>query len=98
MRNPFGWLRMTFLSVFVTIAGGTGAFAQDVCAAADRQEACSVQCCGRKSCPPSCDLDCVKVCVDGCSSRGVADAFKRDLRTLQARCGYPGLTPRTQKK
>ena len=50
------------------LVSGSVTVAQDACAAQDRRQACSFQCCGRRSCPPSCEVDCVKACVDACSS------------------------------
>jgi uncharacterized lipoprotein YbaY len=61
--------------------------AQDVCAAQDKRLACSVQCCGRRSCPPSCEVDCVKSCVDACAAPAKMAAHKARMRELQIRCG-----------
>jgi hypothetical protein len=62
--------------------------AQDnVCAAQDKRQACSVQCCGRRSCPPSCEVDCVKLCVDACAAPDRAQAYGARKRELQIRCG-----------
>ena len=61
-----------------------GAAQDNVCAAADQRQACSFQCCGRRSCPPSCEVDCVKRCVDACSSQTRSldyGARKRELQT-----------------
>jgi len=60
---------------------------EDVCAAKDKRQACSVQCCGRRSCPPSCEVDCVKACVDACAAPDRAQAYDARKRTLQLRCG-----------
>jgi hypothetical protein len=59
----------------------------DACAAQDKRQACSMQCCGRRSCPPSCEIDCVKACVDACSSVERTRAHHARLRELQIRCG-----------
>ena len=66
------------------------AFAQspaEICSAADKRVSCSMQCCGRRSCPPSCEIDCVKACVDACASPARMDDFLARLRSLQQRCG-----------
>ena len=90
MARPSAWLTIWAI-VAVIVTGGTKSWAQDVCTAADRVQACSVQCCGRKSCTPACELDCVKVCVDSCGSTASRDAFVRDLNAMRIRCGYPAL-------
>jgi len=61
---------------------------ENVCAAQDKRQACSFQCCGRRSCPPSCEVDCVKACVDACAAPGAqSQVFAGRLRELQIRCG-----------
>jgi hypothetical protein len=60
---------------------------ENVCAAADQRQACSFQCCGRRSCPPSCEVDCVKLCVDACSSQTRSLTYDSRKRELQLRCG-----------
>ena len=64
-----------------------GAAQENVCAAQDLRQACSFQCCGRRSCPPSCEVDCVKLCVDACSSQTRSMAYNARKRELQIRCG-----------
>ena len=64
-----------------------GAAQENVCAAQDQRQACSFQCCGRRSCPPSCEVDCVKLCVDACSSQTRSLAYSSRKRDLQLRCG-----------
>jgi len=64
-----------------------GTAQENVCAAADQRQACSFQCCGRRSCPPSCEVDCVKLCVDACSSQTRSLAYNTRKRELQLRCG-----------
>ena len=64
-----------------------GAAQEKACSAQDVRQACSVQCCGRRSCPPSCEVDCVKVCVDACSSATRSLAYDARKRELQLRCG-----------
>jgi hypothetical protein len=75
------------------LLSAAGGYAQDnVCAAQDKRQACSFQCCGRRSCPPSCEVDCVKVCVDACSAPDRALAYGARKRELQIRCGNKGAT------
>jgi hypothetical protein len=64
-----------------------GAAQENACAAPDQRQACSFQCCGRRSCPPSCEVDCVKLCVDACSSQTRSLAYNSRKRELQIRCG-----------
>ena len=77
-------------------AGGILVFAlpgtaqENVCAAEDLRQACSVQCCGRRSCPPSCEVDCVKLCVDACTSQTRSLTYNTRKRDLQLRCGNRG--------
>ena len=59
----------------------------DPCTAQDKRQACSYQCCGRRACPPSCEVDCVKTCVDACSSPARSLNYTNRLRDLQLRCG-----------
>ena len=60
----------------------------NACAAPDRQTACAVLCCGRSPCAPSCQSDCVRPCVDSCSSAPRQQAFSERVSGLQARCVY----------
>jgi hypothetical protein len=60
---------------------------ENACAAQDVRQACSFQCCGRRACPPSCEVDCVKLCVDACSSQTRSMAYGARKRELQQRCG-----------
>lgn len=60
----------------------------DQCASREMRIACSMQCCGRKSCPPACEIDCVKLCVDACGNAGKKAGFEAQKQTLQRRCGY----------
>jgi hypothetical protein len=64
-----------------------GVAQENACAAQDQRQACSFQCCGRRSCPPSCEVDCVKLCVDACSSQTRSLAYNSRKRELQIRCG-----------
>jgi hypothetical protein len=65
----------------------TGVAQDNACAAPDLRQACSFQCCGRRSCPPSCEVDCVKFCVDACNSPSRSLAYGARKRELQVRCG-----------
>jgi hypothetical protein len=77
--------------VLALLLGATCAMAQEnACAASDPRQACSYQCCGRRSCPPSCEVDCVKVCVDACGSQTRSLAYDSRKRDLQLRCGNKG--------
>ena len=88
MARPSAWLTTWALVVTVNATGGTKSWAQEGCTAADRVQACSLQCCGRKACTPACEIDCVKVCVDACGSTASQTAFGRDLNSMRIRCGY----------
>ena len=73
------------------LVDATCAMAQEnACAAHDPRQACSYQCCGRRSCPPSCEVDCVKLCVDACGSQTRSLAYDSRKRDLQLRCGNKG--------
>src|SRR5215831_7037751 len=77
--------------VLALLAGTACAMAQEnACAAPDPRQACSYQCCGRRSCPPSCEVDCVKLCVDACGSQTRSLAYDSRKRDLQLRCGNKG--------
>ena len=91
------------MSMWASLAGGavaaglgllavsSGASGEgNVCADPNVRQACSYQCCGRRSCPPSCEVDCVKLCVDGCSSQTRSLAYNARKRELQIRCGHRG--------
>jgi hypothetical protein len=80
--------------VLVAIIGTIAALAApralaqaDPCASQNQRQACSMQCCGRRSCPPSCEVDCVKACVDACASPALMPAYKARLKEMQIRCG-----------
>jgi len=66
------------------------------CAAPDPQKACSVLCCGRSPCAPSCQTDCVRPCVAACSTPQAQQAFSTQLPRLQARCGFRSAPPRVK--
>jgi len=73
------------------LVGAIDAVAQEnACASPDPRQACSYQCCGRRSCPPTCEVDCVKLCVDACGSQTRSLAYDSRKRDLQLRCGNKG--------
>ena len=81
-------VRTALLAATVMVAwASAGAAQENVCAAQDQRQACSFQCCGRRSCPPSCEVDCVKLCVDACSSQTRSLAYNSRKRDLQIRYG-----------
>jgi hypothetical protein len=78
--------------VGMTVASSSITQAQNnPCAEQNPRQACSYQCCGRRSCPPSCEVDCVKVCVDACSSVATRQLFSNRKHELQIRCGNKNL-------
>jgi hypothetical protein len=82
-------LRIVLVAGTATVAWVSAGAAQqqNVCAAQDQRQACSFQCCGRRSCPPSCEVDCVKRCVDACGSATRSMEYGARKRELQLRCG-----------
>jgi hypothetical protein len=84
-------LATVLANVLAVLVVATCAIAQEnACAASDPRQACSYQCCGRRSCPPSCEVDCVKLCVDACGSQTRSLAYDNRKRDLQLRCGNKG--------
>jgi hypothetical protein len=84
-------LAAVLANVLTLLVTATCAIAQEnACAASDPRQACSYQCCGRRSCPPSCEVDCVKLCVDACGSQTRSLAYDNRKRDLQLRCGNKG--------
>ena len=85
-----GW-RMLGIAVIagagVLASASAGTAQDDVCSASNKRQACSFQCCGRRSCPPTCEVDCVKACVDACSSPARSLSYSAQKRELQIRCG-----------
>ncbi len=81
---------LSAIAGLLIMLGGAPAFAQqggDICTAPDKRVSCSMQCCGRRACPPSCEVDCVKACVDACASPGAMNDFMSRIKQLQVRCG-----------
>jgi hypothetical protein len=84
-------LATVLANVLALLVAASSAIAQEnACAASDPRQACSYQCCGRRSCPPSCEVDCVKLCVDACGSQTRSLAYDNRKRDLQLRCGNKG--------
>jgi len=84
-------LAAVLANVLALLVAASSAMAQEnACAAPDPRQACSYQCCGRRSCPPSCEVDCVKLCVDACGSQTRSLAYDSRKRDLQLRCGNKG--------
>ncbi|HZQ38170.1 MAG TPA: hypothetical protein VFD32_19730 [Dehalococcoidia bacterium] len=81
-------LGSTLAAAALWLAWASAAPAQEnACAAQNVRRACSVQCCGRWSCPPSCEVECVKLCVDACGSQTRSLTYSTRKRELQLRCG-----------
>ena len=81
-------LQVAIVAGAAILAYSSAGMAQEnACAAQDQRQACSFQCCGRRSCPPSCEVDCVKLCVDACSSQTRSLSYNSRKRELQIRCG-----------
>jgi hypothetical protein len=81
-------LHLALAAGAVMLVWASPAVAQEnVCAAQDLRQACSFQCCGRRSCPPSCEVECVKLCVDACSSQTRSMDYNARKHDLQVRCG-----------
>jgi hypothetical protein len=68
----------------------SAAEAQDACSSPAKQRDCSVECCGRATCAPSCQGDCVRACVDACRTPQQRSVYQQQLQGLQQRCGYRG--------
>jgi hypothetical protein len=87
-------LRMSMLSAAVAVAATVGlplvSAAQDVCTSSAQQRTCSMQCCGRWSCAPSCQADCVRACIDVCRAPQKQASFQGQLNDMRRRCGYVG--------
>ena len=81
-------LQVAIVAGAAILAYSSAGMAQEnACAAQDQRQACSFQCCGRRSCPPSCEVDCVKRCVDACSNATRSLEYGARKRELQLRCG-----------
>jgi hypothetical protein len=101
--TPVLSIDLAFGRFLATVVGGASAYLlalvlwatcamaqENACATPDPRQACSYQCCGRRSCPPSCEVDCVKLCVEACSSQTRSLAYDNRKRDLQLRCGNKG--------
>lgn len=82
-------LQIAFIAVAVLFVPLSSSQAQvGACTTPDPQKACSVLCCGRSPCAPSCQTDCVRPCVASCGTPQAQQAFSTQLSRLQARCGF----------
>src|SRR5262245_27228872 len=62
--------------------------AQDQCSTPADQQQCSIECCGRTACSPSCQSDCVRACIDACRVPLKQLTYQAQIADLRARCGY----------
>jgi hypothetical protein len=61
---------------------------QDVCSSPAKYRECSTQCCGRTTCSPACQGDCVRLCIEACRNPATRSVYQQQLPGLQARCGF----------
>jgi hypothetical protein len=59
----------------------------NACDSQAQRAACSEQCCGRRTCPPACEADCVRACVAACKDPSQASSYQNQMRSFQQRCG-----------
>jgi hypothetical protein len=87
-------LRAHLLSAVVAVAAAialpAAGVAQDQCASSAQQRTCSMQCCGRTSCAPACQADCVRACIDVCRAPQKQATYQGQLTEMKQRCGYIG--------
>ena len=87
-------LRAHLLSAVVAVAAAialpAASVAQDQCASSAQQRTCSMQCCGRTSCAPACQADCVRACIDVCRAPQKQATYQGQLPEMKQRCGYIG--------
>ena len=62
--------------------------AQDACSTSAQQRQCSIECCGRLDCTPSCQAICVRACIDACRTPSKQGAYRAQLDEMKGRCGY----------
>lgn len=48
---------------------------------------CSQQCCGGRTCPPSCEAECVRACITACKDPSRSLSYQTQMSTYQKRCG-----------
>ena len=72
-------------------ASSTAQAQANACDSQAQRAACSEQCCGRKSCPPACEADCVRACVAACKDPSQASSYQNQMRSFQQRCGNRSL-------
>lgn len=87
-------LRAGLLAGAMAVALTSPTHAQlNICDSQATRVDCSVQCCGRKACPPACEADCVRACVTACKNPAQAQAYSNQMRAYQQRCGKRNLDP-----
>lgn len=59
----------------------------NACDSQAQRATCSEQCCGRRTCPPACEADCVRACVAACKNPAQAPTYQNQMRSFQQRCG-----------
>jgi len=88
--------RLSLLFAAVTLAATMGlplaGAGQENCTSSAHLRKCSLECCGRTSCAPSCQSDCVRACIDVCRRPQKQESYLGQLKTMQRRCGYVGGT------
>jgi hypothetical protein len=62
--------------------------AQDACSTPATYKSCSQECCGRSTCSPACQGDCVKLCVEACRAPAARSIYQQRLPELRVACGY----------
>jgi hypothetical protein len=62
--------------------------AQDACSTPAKYRECSQDCCGRGTCSPACQGDCVRLCVEACRAPAAQSIYQQQLPQLRERCGY----------
>jgi hypothetical protein len=85
-------IRLRILSAAVAgaaaIALPAASRAQDVCSTSAQQRQCSLECCGRLDCTPSCQAFCVRACIDACRTPAKQSSYQGQLAEMKRRCGY----------
>lgn len=79
---------VSVLTAAAAIAFAPVSRAQDACSASAAQRKCSIECCGRLDCTPSCQAYCVRACIDACRDAGKLGSYQSKLSAMKQRCGY----------
>jgi hypothetical protein len=83
------WVLLAACAIaLVAVALPQSGSAQDPCASSAQQRQCSLECCGRLDCTPSCQAICVRACIDACRTPSKQSAYRAKLDEMKARCGY----------